>query len=114
MFYSLIYSHPGASGHEFLLEFLRAVGHCYEKSYPDLFVLDMLKLNVPLLFAHSRSHLAVQSAADKDVHIKFITNLCEYILKNNMQEKLLGGMQTILVCLSFIGTCCLPMHRSFL
>ena len=99
-FWSFLISFAGAVAHGFVVDFLQSVSDCYlERTCPEQFVLDLLQLRVPKLFAESKkpdtSLTTLQSPFV--VREKFTTNLYEYIYNNNLKEKLQMQMTTIIV-----------------
>ena len=89
--------HSGANNHHFLLEFIKQVGAQYVTDQrPRDFILDLLKINVPMLFA-----LPEKTDNGYDVAVEVQSNLStfvqEYIYDNGLKKGLLPRMSKMLV-----------------
>ena len=83
----------GAQHHHCLLDFIQSVAKRYHgDSHPEDFVMDLLKLNVPKLFAVER-----ESEEVKAVNDKFSLFLREYISHNALKYGILVKMDDIMV-----------------
>ncbi|KAL5475173.1 hypothetical protein EMCRGX_G027240 [Ephydatia muelleri] len=88
--------HSGANNHHFLLDFIKQVGAQYvTDKRPRDFILDLLKINVPMLFA-----LPEKTDNGYDVAVEVQSNLStfvqEYIYDNGLKKGLLPRMSKML------------------
>ena len=83
----------GAQNHHYLLDFLKSVAQCYneDRRAGDL-VVDLLKLEVPKLFAVERG-----GEKDEVVRHEFSQFLKNYILRCRLKYTILKEMRNILV-----------------
>ena len=89
----------GASHHIFLLDFLTSVaaGYLTDKRQKT-FVLDLLQLNVPKLFAVKEGVDEVTEKEDVEVAETFSIFLRNFINRNALQQSILIQIPDILVC----------------
>ena len=98
----------GAHNHHYLLDFLQSVAeHYYQDGRAGDFIMHLLQLNVPKLFA-------VEVGGDKDEAVcrKFSSFLKNYILRCCLQHTLLNNMHRILVRKPSNHVLCLRMSLS--
>ena len=89
--------HSGANNHHFLLKFIKSIGTQYvTDKRPHDFILDLLKIDVPKLFA-----LPEKTDNGYDVAVEVQSNLStfvqDYIYSNDLKKGLLPRMSKILV-----------------
>ena len=84
----------GAHVHSFILDFLQSVAKRYQGSgRAKNFVLDLLAIRVPNLFAIERG----EEAAGEEVQKNFKTFLQDFIRRNDLNHALLSDMNVIMV-----------------
>lgn len=91
----------GARNHFFLLDFLQSVatqGYQADKRQKE-FVLDLLQLKVPKLFAVEEGCEDLTDYMDKEVAKKFTSFLRIFINRNALKHSILIQMTAILVCM---------------
>ena len=92
----------GARNHFFLLDFLKAVaaGYLSDKRQQE-FVVDLLQLKVPKLFAVEEGADGPEAAEKEDTEVarRFSVFLRAYINRNALKHSILNQMSTLLVCL---------------
>lgn len=75
------HSYTDPQNHQFLIEFLKKTGQFYAVAYtPFDFLVDLLAIEVPQLFAHEQS--------DSDHYSEFSTFLQDYVSGGHIEEKL--------------------------
>ena len=98
----------GAKSHFFLLDFLKLVAARYVMdSRQTLYVMDLLQLKVPKLFAIEEETNETDEKEDVEVRRNFSAFLWNFINRNALKHSILTNMTTILVhgCLL-----CLPLE----
>ena len=98
-----VFRFTDAQHHKFLLEFIKSVAMCYKnQDRAKDFILDLLHLDVPDLFVtdNEGSTSTLQSdILSSSVPDEFSNFLADYIQRNNLQETILGEVETIWVCM---------------
>ncbi len=88
----------GALHHRLLLDFLKKVAERYlQDQRAAEFVLDLLQLSVPKLFAVESS--GKEKGAAASISAEFMAFLKDYITRNSLKLLILCQMKDILVCL---------------
>lgn len=96
----------GGNHHFFLLDFICSVADGYlAEGRQNEFILDLLQLNVPKLFAVETGADEASEEMDMEVAGKFSLFLCDYINKNALRPIILTQMISILVCLYDLYAC---------
>lgn len=93
-----------AQHHKFLLEFIKTVAKCYkDQDRAKDFILDLLHLDVPGLFVTDTEGSTSTLQSDilaASVPDEFSNFLADYIQRNNLQDTILGEVETIWVCIA--------------
>lgn len=91
----------GASNHFFLLDLLKSVasGYLADKRQTE-FILDLLQLKVPKLFAVEKEADEMAEKEDMEVAKKFSLFLRGFISRNALKHSILTQMTALLVCFS--------------
>ena len=90
---------PGARNQFFLLHFLKSVSNSYfTEARPAAFVVDLLQLKVPKLFAVEEESDEMAEKEDLEVSRRFCYFLRGYINRHTLKQSLLAQMSTLLVC----------------
>jgi hypothetical protein len=89
----------GARNHYFLLDFLKNVSNSYlsEKRQSE-FVVDLLQLKVPKLFAIKEGTDEIAERENLEVGRKFMFFLRSYINRLALKQSILAQMSALLVC----------------
>jgi hypothetical protein len=98
----------GARNHYFLLDFLKNVSNSYlsEKRQSE-FVVDLLQLKVPKLFAMEEGSDEIAEKEDLEVGRKFSFFLRAYINRHALKQSILAQMSTLLVCVCMYVLMCM-------
>ena len=89
---------PGASNQNFLHRLLFQIAEHYQKQERAIdFVVDLLDVEVPGLFAVCVSESGEESVTDKKAVADFNQDLRHFIAQNHLNHKLLSTMEEILV-----------------
>ena len=100
----------GAENHFFLCSFMEAVGRKYvEDKRSPLFLVDLLQLKVPKLFALEDTNVTGDTTPS-EVPRKFSSFIRSYINSNALKSHLLMQMTAILVKKALI-LCCILLNR---
>ena len=101
--FCLFYRSPDPSTHGFILQYLSSEAYCYAvSSKPVIYILDLVKLDVPNLFIGP----PLETGTQDDISVpaeKFKEHLHSYIASNDLQRELLKNVDVIMVSL-FIFT----------
>ncbi len=82
---------------------MNTIGSQYIKeNRPTEFIVDLLKLGVPLVFAVQCDRHGTQLLPDKLEASKFVADVQEFIKKTRVKLKLLAKMKEILVRMWFL------------
>ena len=99
IFISIFYRSPEPSTHGFILQYLSSEAYCYAvSSKPVIYILDLVKLDVPNLFIGPAFETATQSDTSVPGE-KFKEHLHSYIASNDLQRELLKNVDVIMVSL---------------
>ena len=98
------YRFTDAQHHKFLLEFIKSMAKCYkDQDRAKDFILDLLHLDVPGLFVTDSEGSTSTLQSDilaSSVPDEFSNFLTDYIQRSNLQETILGEVETI-----WVSTC---------
>ena len=105
---SLFISHSYANpqDHQFLVEFLKRTGQFYAESYTHFeFLVDLLAIEVPQLFAHEQS--------GSDLYSEFSTFLQDYVSGWHIGERvpliLVSYYTLIRICFTYSLVCAIAL-----
>ena len=88
----------GARNHFFLLDFLKNVSHSYlHEIRQSEFVVDLLQLKVPKLFAMEEGSDEIAEKEDLEVARRFTFFLRNYVNRHALKQSILAQMSTLLV-----------------
>ena len=88
----------GARNHFFLLDFFKNVSHSYlHEIRQSEFVVDLLQLKVPKLFAMEEGSDEMAEKEDLEVARKFTFFLRNYVTRHALKQSILAQMSTLLV-----------------
>lgn len=88
----------GARNHNFLLDFLKSASNSYLiEARQAMFVIDLLQLKVPRLFAVEEGADEIAETEDLEVARRFILFLRAFINRHALKQTVLAQMSTILV-----------------
>ena len=88
----------GARNHYFLLDFLKSVSNSYlTEGRQGEFVINLLQLKVPKLFAMEEGSDEIAEKEDLEVARRFSLFLRAYINRHALKHSILGQMSTLLV-----------------
>lgn len=100
----VVVSFGGASAHVYLLDFLKSVADSYLKDKrQQQFVMDLLQLKVPKLFAVEEGANETIEKEDETVARKFSAFLRNFINRHALKNSILNQMTTLLVNTSLSG-----------
>ena len=89
----------GGRNHYYLLDFLKSVSNSYlTEARQASFVVDLLQLKVPKLFAMEEGSDEIAEKEDLEVARRFSLFLRAYINRHALKQSILAQMSTLLVC----------------
>ena len=89
---------PGASSQKCIHRFLFQIAEHYREEEKAIdYVLELLNIKAPALFAVRQTESGEESQMDKEAVDEFKHDLWNYIAQNNLNHKLLSVMKEIMV-----------------